>query len=389
MTKEILSRDVSGNQYFPSFGSSYSYSQHQNKVLLQKREDLKHELLITQKLWSAFPSADEYISSKRTLEPQIDLERSLEEKSSISCKPPEIRLSTAKVFRYRPFSLILTMSSTWREKKGLSFEQVFQSVTALKCKKEGEEEEFATCSQCGGKNIIEIGSSTGSSYQPTVSDDKTEMYIFDHCKTNCSSSRDHHKKKLQIVITLNDEKVVTVPFSIQAREKKTSKGKIAQALKQEQQQAEQQQNIQPTPPVNVLHTITPTQNFNQFNPIQQPTTSSSERVAVFVFSTCLQQKESVLLIQNYKTYLEKIEGFVNIRVSFLEGLVFVFVYFMDVAHAEECVSMTKMFVNNDARYPNMYKKKLADDNLAILLTTFHNWNDVTQAPPTFFPQAPF
>ncbi|KAL7711553.1 Uncharacterized protein QTN25_010776 [Entamoeba marina] len=165
------------SQYFPSSNGAQAYHQHQNKILLQKHKELRNELLITQSYGHPFQILK------------------------------KIKLSTAKVFRYRPFSLILTMSSTWRESKGLSYEQVFQAVTALKCRKEGETDEFNICPQCSGKNIIEIGSTNRNSYHPTVSDDKTEI------------------KKLQIVITLDDQKVVTIPFSIQAREKKSSKPK--------------------------------------------------------------------------------------------------------------------------------------------------------------------
>ncbi|EKE38954.1 hypothetical protein ENUP19_0219G0027 [Entamoeba nuttalli] len=399
MSKEVVNRGESqANQYFPSYGSAYSYYQHQNKILLQKREDLKHELLITQKLWSAFPNADEYIATKRPLEIKTETKPSTQQTSisSVNCKPPEIRLSTAKVFRYRPFSLILTMSSTWRENKGLTYEQVFQAVAALKCKKEGEEEEFATCAQCSGKQIIEIGSSSGTSYQPTVSDDKTEMYIFDHCKTNCSSSRDHHKKKLQIVITLADEKIITVPFSIQAREKKSSKVKsntiqphkaissnspLSNSINQfnimGQSDFPNQQSQQTT-----FQTYQGT--FNQILP--QTNNDSTERVALFVFSTCLQPPQIIELINDYKNYLSRIEGFVNLRVSFLEGLFFVFAYFMDVAHAEECISITKLYLNNDIRYPNIYKKKLSDDNIAIILSVFYNWSESGQLPTSFFSQ---
>ena len=507
MSKENQPNDNS-NQYFPSFNSAYSYYQHQNKLLQQRKEELKNELLITQKLWSAFPNADEYIATKRPLEPRPEMDQtnpplppgpmnpnnpnntnmfntmnntnqihslsnpisqnnlqlnSHPKQTLLVCKPPEIRLSTAKVFRYRPFSIILTMSSTWRESKGLSYEQVFRAVNALKCKKEGENEEFATCVQCSGKNIIEIGSSNGTNYEPTVSDDKTEMYIFDHCKTNCSSSRNHHKKKLQIVITLGDEKIITVPFSIQAREKKTTKGKgipmnanpnSARILQNQNQmngtnalnnvnnnvsgnnlnggnnnnlnnnnndniinplntpntqnianntqnETNKNQSITPNPlgngisqgmGISNLSSIPPsniqTQNFNYQNTFNQMTSQqnsgSNERVAVFVFSTCLEPSETIMLINDYSKYVSSIQGYINIRVSFLEGLFFVFTYFTDVAHAEECISMTKGYVNNDPSTPNLYKKKLADDNIAILMTTFYNWNE--QGSNTLFPQ---
>ena len=405
MSKEIHQPD-NPNRYFPSFGSAYSFYQHHNKILLQRREELKHELLITQKLWSAFPNADEYIATKRPLEMKTEETQQMQQTQTrqtkqpiLACKPPEIRLSTAKVFRYRPFSIILTMSSTWRESKGLTYEQVFRAVNALKCKKEGEMEEFATCLQCSGKNIIEIGSSNGTNYEPTVSDDKTEMYIFDHCKTNCSSSRDHHKKKLQIVITLGDEKIITVPFSIQAREKKTTKGKSIGMIQNAQRSGNTQQsqstntlqsnslsgltsmgnissginvsssngvngvnsmninpsgnlstpsnanqsngqnvsgnrqsqgimgNVQQGMGISNLSSIPPPTapqqptNFgnyqNTFNPITtQQNGGSNERVALFVFSTCLEPSEIISLIDDYSKYISKIEGFINIRVSF-------------------------------------------------------------------------
>ena len=67
---------------------------------------------------------------------------------------------------------------------------------------------------------------------------------------------------------------------------------------------------------------------NTFNPITtQQNNGISERVAVFVFSTCLEPSSTMFLIEDYRKHISKIEGFVDIRVSFLEGLFFIFAYF--------------------------------------------------------------
>ncbi|KAL7711746.1 Programmed cell death protein 2 C-terminal domain-containing protein [Entamoeba marina] len=280
------------------------------------------------------------------------------------------------------------MSSTWRESKGLSYEQVFQAVTALKCRKEGETDEFNICPQCSGKNIIEIGSTNRNSYHPTVSDDKTEMYVFDHCKTNCSSSRDHHRKKLQIVITLDDQKVVTIPFSIQAREKKSSKPKnqnitphTVQSLVNETILLQQPQQ----------HNTFPIQQFQNQQPNQQlpqqqrqNISDSAEKVIVFVFSTCLTPNDSNELIQNYRSYISKISGYINLRASFIDGLFFIFVYFINVSQTQEYISATRLYLNNEPPFINLYNKKLDSDNIAVLLSSFHNCHEQTQPNISYF-----
>ncbi|KAL7711747.1 hypothetical protein QTN25_010601 [Entamoeba marina] len=92
------------SQYFPSSNGAQAYHQHQNKILLQKHKELRNELLITQKLWSSIPNTEEFVVTKRPFEHDAnDFNSTSTSKSTLSGKGPEIKLSTAKVFRYRPF----------------------------------------------------------------------------------------------------------------------------------------------------------------------------------------------------------------------------------------------------------------------------------------------
>lgn len=135
----------------------------------------------------------------------------------------QIAISTYKIFKFRVFAVSLELSEAYIQKNHLTDDEILKAGLGAKCYREGD---FGTpllaCpSCCPNKRIIELGVSSKQAFAPRKTSYGTRVYTFDTCKTNCSSSRDHHKSNLVIAIdTLPDAGIVaSLPFVIQAREK--------------------------------------------------------------------------------------------------------------------------------------------------------------------------
>eukprot|EP00727_Mastigamoeba_balamuthi_P010137 m51a1_g5746 putative protein tyrosine kinase (1072) ;mRNA; f:1170442-1177724 len=135
--------------------------------------------------------------------------------------PPVATLSTSRVLKFRHFSLCLEMGAVFARR--FSEFEVMRAGLGAKCRREDDpSRNINSCFCSSGKRIVEVGISTKSSFGPTISADGQKItYTFDACKSNCSSSRDHHKSRLVLVVDdlPGCDPIFTTPFVLQAREK--------------------------------------------------------------------------------------------------------------------------------------------------------------------------
>lgn len=89
----------------------------------------------------------------------------------------------------------------------------------------------------GKRRIIETGISSKEAFGPELQAglfllenlgnfiDGSEVYNFDMCKSNCSSSRDHHKSRIVVVFDElpNTKPIFSLPFVLLARDKRSNK----------------------------------------------------------------------------------------------------------------------------------------------------------------------
>ncbi|ELP86861.1 hypothetical protein EIN_044090 [Entamoeba invadens IP1] len=163
-------------------------------------------------------------------------------------RPPQISLSTQTIFRYRNFTMTLTMSEDWRRSHGILPEDVIKCALAATCHKESviethQSDEVKLCKVCQSeRRIIEIDHSDQSQIGPVTTADGLEKYTFNKCKSFCSSSRNHHHSRLCIVISgLPDGPFYSAPFVLQAREKRTTK------TEGQQDEKDDKEGLSPTP----------------------------------------------------------------------------------------------------------------------------------------------
>eukprot|EP00727_Mastigamoeba_balamuthi_P006033 m51a1_g2049 hypothetical protein (454) ;mRNA; r:1387016-1388505 len=142
---------------------------------------------------------------------------------AVAALAPALTLSTTRVLRYRYFTMELHMPR-WIVSSGRVSEfDAMRAGLGAKCRREEDlSRNITSCFCSGGKRVIEIGISSKQSFGPFPSEDNQSLvFVFDHCKSNCSSSRDHHKSRLMIVVDdlPGFAPVYTCAFVVQAREK--------------------------------------------------------------------------------------------------------------------------------------------------------------------------
>ncbi|EDR28878.1 hypothetical protein EDI_301280, partial [Entamoeba dispar SAW760] len=117
-------------------------------------------------------------------------------------KPPQIALSSQTIYRFRSFTLTLTVSEDWRIINHLRPEDVIKAVMSATCHKESIIEshlndEVKSCRICqSDRRIIEIDHCDQNQIGPVTTQDGLEKYTFNKCKSYCSSSRSHHHSRL-------------------------------------------------------------------------------------------------------------------------------------------------------------------------------------------------
>ncbi|KAH3760638.1 class I SAM-dependent methyltransferase [Pelomyxa schiedti] len=154
----------------------------------------------------------------------------------------EITLSTYKIFRHKKFQLVIKIAVPLMQQLLLSCDDILIAGLNAKCCRETSNEEIDSCQMCGpGRKLVTIGVSAQSPFQPeqtVVGDTAMNVFVFDDCKSNCSSSRDHLHTSLSMVVELHPGTCLrTQSFVLQARavqslckKKKKSDGSYATGL---------------------------------------------------------------------------------------------------------------------------------------------------------------
>ena len=141
----------------------------------------------------------------------------------------QLTVSTLKIFKFRTFSVFLELNSAYVRKQRLTPEDILKAGLSAKCCKESTPGvDIFCCPVCNSKKrVIDLSVSNQQVFGPRKTDYGTEIYTFDTCKTNCSSSRDHHKSNICIVIDSlpGAGTIVSPPLVLQAREKQQSLSK--------------------------------------------------------------------------------------------------------------------------------------------------------------------
>ncbi|KAH3744422.1 protein FAM177A1 [Pelomyxa schiedti] len=110
------------------------------------------------------------------------------------CAPQiEVCLSTYKVFKHKKFQVTIKIDTCMKQRLCLSSDDILIAGLNAKCCRENSNEEVENCKICCvNKKVITVG--IQSAFHSTSAINRNtrnpmEIYVFDDCKSNCSSSR--------------------------------------------------------------------------------------------------------------------------------------------------------------------------------------------------------
>ncbi|KAL7722417.1 RRM domain-containing protein [Entamoeba marina] len=137
-------------------------------------------------------------------------------------RPPQISLSTQTIFRYRNFTVTITVSEEWRIVNRLRPEDIIKSALSATCHKESGSNSSSTntevkyCKVCqGDRKIIEIDHSDQNQIGPVITTDGLEKYTFNKCKSFLLC--------LCLTLPVPGSPFYSAPFVLQAREKRAAR----------------------------------------------------------------------------------------------------------------------------------------------------------------------
>lgn len=127
------------------------------------------------------------------------------------------------LFKFQTFTLRVFIDKNYVVQHNLTDDDIVTSVVHAKLCRKLDPNSVVTCCRfcCPLKPVIEIRASSQSAIGPFSSKEGNLLeYVFDKCKTNCSSSRDHlHSELFFVIDSLPEIRVASLPFIIRARKK--------------------------------------------------------------------------------------------------------------------------------------------------------------------------
>ncbi|KAH3767419.1 hypothetical protein Pelo_734 [Pelomyxa schiedti] len=288
----------------------------------------------------------------------------------------QITLSTPKIFKFRTFSLFLELNSAYVKKNKLTEDDILKAGIAAKCYKESApDQELVSCSICSSKKrIIELAISNKAVFGPKRSTYGTETYTFDVCKTNCSSSRDHHKSHLLIVIDglPGLGAISSMPFIVQAREKqqggKKLRNKLAGAPMDKPPGSTPSQEIVPRASVTSGLQAPP-----QYAPSPERVIHVEMKVKVSLASSTLESPELEKLVKHFRTFLARLPGYIQYKFTILPGLAVGFSFFDTEEHHMQTSTLVRNYMHNINGVNNLLNCDLVENGICLLLAICTSW----------------
>eukprot|EP00727_Mastigamoeba_balamuthi_P006415 m51a1_g2394 hypothetical protein (339) ;mRNA; f:738238-739778 len=248
-----------------------------------------------------------------------------------------------------PQLVFLYLRADWRRQAGASETDVMNAVLNCRCCRETPEHpEVDTCPVCcPNKRVLTVALSSRSSLGPElIRNGEIEKYTFDSCRTHCSSSRDHLKSRLVLVMdSLRGlGPVVSSPFVMQAR------GKLVKGT--------------------YLHTLgsadRPTETCAP-PAIQEPA------IGVAVLSTALSPDEAERHFAHYRGMLSGMEGFLDVQWR-IDGSHVVGMMSFTTPEAATAAGIASLdYLHNSNGVENLAGADLCDAGTATVLSYCCSW----------------
>lgn len=193
-------------------------------------------------------------------------------------------------------------------------------------------------------------------------------YTLDLCKVNCSSSRDHHKCRLVIVVKHipGCKPVFSLPFVVLCREKNPRRSVTSEQPTPIALQFQNSNTPLETPKLQALAATLEIPR-NPSTPLQ---------IMLRVHSSVLDLNSLNLLAQSFEPIVGHLSGFITYKYRALhsmEMLLFTFSHFETIQGAENSLQVLQRFINNEQGYENPYQCNLTEKRMLCLLSCCTSW----------------
>ena len=133
--------------------------------------------------------------------------------------PAVLTVSAYKLCKFRRYAVTLSVRKDWRAQHGLRDEQLSDALLNAKCCRFGTTVPVG-CTKCKCQPVVTLAAAPTKMPVPNSSDDAYEDYVC-NIRSRCSSSRDHLKSPLVLLIDTLPLPVplVSSPFALLARDK--------------------------------------------------------------------------------------------------------------------------------------------------------------------------
>ncbi|KAH3761807.1 hypothetical protein Pelo_6292 [Pelomyxa schiedti] len=296
-------------------------------------------------------------SSESRENPDVLRSLILSQPCCIAPSPPTVTLSTSKVFKFRVFQMYITIHPEWA--KRYTEDEIMRAGLSAKTRKEDDPTvDLPSCHCSAGKRVVEIGISSREIFGPTRTSEGFLKFTFDTCKTNCSSSRDHLKSRVILVIDElpHTQALTSPPFIIYAREKQKKKDIVNAVLHTEATPQPDQAWWKLMESADTGKKIVPDTTF-----------AAQSKVVIRLFSTTLTWLEMEDLTQHFLPLMKRLTGFIDFRCKTFPGFVVSFSYFDTIENANASSAVIARYINNEEGYNNPYNCNLSENGVAVML----------------------
>jgi len=250
------------------------------------------------------------------------------------------------VFKFRPFVLSIELDSAYIRREGLTPSDILQAGLSAKCCRESDlNTDLAPCSVCSpGRRVVELGVSDRKRFCARSTGHGTESFVFDSCRSNCSSSRDHHKSAICIVIDglPHAGRIASPPLVLQAREKQQNRARTQSLL----DHSATRTTVLPT-----VSTPVSTAGMNSASliPVLSVLRPSAPRAKAILFGTLMSEEQTLKTFSVFRTELKsKVEGVLKLDVSLAQGVAAVFLVCRDERTLREATTELNSLIEGNA-----------------------------------------
>ena len=130
-----------------------------------------------------------------------------------------LKISSQVLYRHLPFTIEVSASTKWMSQNQIKPEDILCAGLRMRVLKSKTNEEVKDCESCSkGRKILEIGVTSNQKFLEGRISNGKQIFVFDKCRSNCSSSRNHLKDYLYFSMDLiNGVQITSQPFCIRSR----------------------------------------------------------------------------------------------------------------------------------------------------------------------------